>query len=232
MAMTVILRACGSRNPVMHRVFLFDVDNTLLDNDAVKAELEQVLEVSLRREDTDRFWKLYEEVRDDLGLVSFPETVERFLPAHCADPMAPQNAARSLFELDFAAHLRPGALKLLERAALEGTPLILSNGDQFFQRWKIWKAGLATASGNRVWVFPEKEHHFADLDERFDGAARFVLVEDKISALRAAQSHWKERVVTVFVDFGHHAASADDTEGIDVVVGSPEELLEVEHMWI
>lgn len=209
----------------MNQVFLFDVDNTLLDNDAVKTDLEQALETSLRREDADRFWELYEEVRSELGLVSFPETVERFLPAHCADPLAPQKAARSLFELDFASHLRPGALELLERAQREGIPLILSNGDQFFQRWKIWKAGLAAASGNRVWVFPEKEHHFADLDERFDGDVRFVLVEDKISALRAAHAHWKERVVTVFVDFGHHAASADDTEGIDVVVGSPEELL-------
>lgn len=210
----------------MNQVFLFDVDNTLLDNDAVKAELEGVLSSSLRPEDTERFWDLYEEVRDDLGLVSFPETVERFLPAHCADPLAPQKAARSLFELDFASHLRPGALDMLEEASRQGTPLILSNGDQFFQRWKIWKSGLAAAAGHRVWVFPEKEHHLEDLDERFDDGTRFILVEDKVRALRAAQRHWGERVVTVFVAFGHHAASADDTEGIDLIVSSPKELLE------
>lgn len=210
----------------MSNVFLFDVDNTLLDNDAVKADLEEVLETSLSREDADRFWELYEEVRGELGVVSFPETVERFLPAHCADPLAPQKAAKAIFECDFASHLRPGALDLLERAGQEGTSLILSNGDQFFQRWKIWKAGLAAASENRVWVFPEKEHHFKDLDERFDTGTRFFLVEDKIEALHAAREHWGERVVTIFVAFGHHAASTDDTEAIDLVVSSPAEMLE------
>lgn len=210
----------------MGRVFLFDVDNTLLDNDAVKTELEKALEASLNSEDAERFWQLYDEVRADLDLVSFPETVERFLPVHCADPLAPQKAARVIFELDFVSHLRPGALELLAWASQRGTPLILSNGDQFFQRWKIWKAGLAAASGHRVWVFPEKEHHFEDLDKRFDDDTQFVLVEDKIRALRAARQHWGGRVVTVFVAFGHHAASEDDTSGIDIVVSSPEELLD------
>lgn len=210
----------------MNRVFLFDVDNTLLDNDAVKVDLEERLATVLRSEDSTRFWELYEEVRTDLGMVSFPETVERFLPAHCADPLAPQKAAQSLFELDFASHLRPGALEILERAGEEGTPLILSNGDQFFQRWKIWKAGLAAASGNRVWVFPEKEHHFEDLDDQFDDESLFYLVEDKLRALEAAQRHWGERVVTVFVAFGHHAASVDDAAGVDLIVRSPKELLE------
>lgn len=211
----------------MSQVFLFDVDNTLLDNDAVKADLERALEASLRREDAERFWDLYEQVRSALGLVSFPETVERFLPAHCADPLAPQRAARSIFEIDFASYLRPGALDLLERADEEGTPLILSNGDQFFQRWKIWRSGLAAASGGRVWVFPEKEHHFGDLDERFDSNTRFLLAEDNLGALHAARRHWGERVTTVFVAFGHHAASGDDdTDSIDLVVSSPAELLE------
>jgi len=210
----------------MSNVFLFDVDNTLLDNDAVKTDLEQALEASLSREDAERFWELYEEVRGELGLVSFPETVERFLPAHCADPLAPQKAARSIFECDFASHLRPGALELLQRAGQEGTSLILSNGDQFFQRWKIWKAGLAAASGNRVWVFPEKEHHFEDVDERFDAGTRFLLVEDKIEALYAAREHWGGRVVTIYVAFGHHAESVADRGGVDLVVSSPAELLE------
>ncbi|MFP3883201.1 MAG: HAD family hydrolase [Actinomycetota bacterium] len=210
----------------MSHVFLFDVDNTLLDNDAVKADLEQALEASLSRQDAERFWELYEEVRGEFGLVSLPETVERFLPVHCADPLAPQRAARSIFECDFASHLRPGALELLEWASQEGTSLILSNGDQFFQRWKIWKAGLAAASGNRVWVFPEKEHHFEDLDERFDAGTLFFLVEDKTGALHAAREHWGERVVTIYVAFGHHAESISDAEAIDLVVSSPAELLE------
>lgn len=207
-------------------IVLLDVDNTLLDNDAVKADLEEALEASLGAEDAARFWRLYEEVRRDLGMVSFPQTLERFLPAHCEDPLAPQRAARALFELDFARHLRPGALELLAWARREGTPLVLSNGDQFFQRWKIRRAGLAEAADDRVWVFPEKEHHFDDLDRRFGEEARYLFLEDKLSALQAARRHWGNRVMTVFVEFGHHAAEAGAPEGVDLVVESPAELLE------
>lgn len=209
----------------MELITLLDVDNTLLDNDGVKRDLEDALRASLSREDAARFWELYEEVRDDRGVVSLPETVERFLPTHCADPLAPQNAARAIFELDFARRLRPGAVDLVAWAAAIGTPVILSNGDQFFQRWKIWKSGLAEASGNRVWVFPEKEHHFEDLDERFGTKVSYLLVEDKLRALQAARLQWGSRVKTVLVDFGHHAPDENDPEGVDLVVDSPAELL-------
>lgn len=207
-------------------IVLLDVDNTLLDNDAVKRDLEQALSSSLHPEDATRFWRLYEEVRGDWGMISFPETLERFLPVHCNDPLAPQKTARALFELDFASHLRPGALELLAWTRRHATSVILSNGDQFFQRWKISKAGLAHAAEDRVWVFPEKELHFGDLDERFGSEVRFVLVEDKMPALLAARKHWGERVITVFVEFGHHAAEAEVTEEVDLVVGSPAQLLE------
>ncbi len=209
----------------MELIILLDVDNTLLDNDAVKRDLEEALRTSLGEEDVERFWGLYEQVRDELGMVSFPDTVERFLPSHCADPLAPQNAARAIFELNFARRLRPGAVELLTWAGTSGIPVILSNGDQFFQRWKIWKSGLAEASENRVWVFPEKEHHLEDLDDRFGPGAHYVLVEDKLRALRAARRHWGDRVTTVLMDFGHHAPDERDPEGVDLVVGSPAELL-------
>lgn len=203
-------------------VVLFDVDNTLLDNDAAKAELASRLERSLDPDDVDRFWQLYEEVRSEIGMVSFPLTLERFLPVHCTDPIAPQRAAEAILGLDYREFLRPGALELLAELDRLATPLILSNGDQLFQRWKIRQAGLAAAVDQKVWVFAEKEHHLEDLDRRFGPDARFVLVEDKGRALRAAAQHWGDRVKTVFMDFGHHAA--DDPHRADLVVTSPAEL--------
>ncbi|MEX0825450.1 MAG: hypothetical protein WD184_01640 [Acidimicrobiia bacterium] len=209
----------------MGLIFLFDVDNTLLDHDALKVTLGDALLASLDGTDVALFWELYEQVRRDLGLVSLPETVERFLPTHCEDPLAPQKLAEVLFHLDLGSCLRPGAVELLRKASEFGTTVILSNGDQFFQRWKIWQSGLAEAVGGRVWVFPDKVDHFEDLDSRFGMDSRFVLVEDKADALAAAQAHWRHRVTTVLVAFGHHAAS--DTSGVevDMIVGSPAELL-------
>lgn len=205
-------------------IVLLDVDNTLLDNDAVKEELRGRLADTLHPDDAARFWRLYEEVREELQMVSFPETLERFLPVHCTDPLAPQRAAQAIFDLDLAGFLRPGALDLLDRLRQVAFPVILSNGDQLFQRWKIWRSGLAAAAGGRVWVFPEKEHHLDDLDRRFGPDARYVLVEDKARALRAARRHWGDRVGTVFVAYGRHAEAATDDGGADLVVESPAEL--------
>lgn len=219
-------RASQPAIDLMSLVFVLDVDNTLLDNDALKERLDAMLKIALGADDVARFWQLYEEVRLEMGLVNLRETVERFLPTHCDDPLAPQKVAEILFGLDFAACLRPGALELLERVGMLSTTVILSNGDQFFQRWKIWRSGLAGAAGGRVWVFPEKEQHFEDFDSRFGDNAHFVLVEDKVRALRAAQAHWGDRVTTVLVAFGHHAATVGASSEADLVVGSPVELVE------
>lgn len=209
----------------MDLVALFDVDNTLLDNDTLKVDLEQRLRADLHPEDAQFFWRLYEEVRVDLGMVSFPAVLERFLPTHCRHPLAPQLAAEALFDIDFAAYLRPGALMLLEHLRRSATVVIVSNGDQFFQRWKIRRSGLAEAADHRVWVFPEKEYHFADLDRAFAAGARFMLVEDKPEALRAARDHWGGRVTTVWMRFGHYAQDPTVPSFVDVAVESPLQLL-------
>ena len=53
-------------------VVLLDVDNTLLDNDLVRARLEQALADVLGAEHADRFWEIYEAVREELDFVNFP----------------------------------------------------------------------------------------------------------------------------------------------------------------
>ncbi|MEO5952768.1 MAG: hypothetical protein ABIQ44_09910, partial [Chloroflexia bacterium] len=59
-------------------VFLFDVDNTLLDNDRSKADMGEQLRLLLGDAGMTRFWEIYEQVRKDLDVVSWPVTVERF----------------------------------------------------------------------------------------------------------------------------------------------------------
>ena len=59
-------------------MFFFDVDNTLLDNDRAKADMEAQLLGVLGQEGSKRFWELYEEVRKEGGVVSYPKTIARF----------------------------------------------------------------------------------------------------------------------------------------------------------
>ena len=48
-------------------VFLIDVDNTLLDNDRVVADLRAHLEQAFGSESANRYWVAFEQLRSELG---------------------------------------------------------------------------------------------------------------------------------------------------------------------
>ena len=50
-------------------LFLFDVDNTLLDNDSVQNHLKEHLADTYGPSERDRYWDLLEELRNELGYV-------------------------------------------------------------------------------------------------------------------------------------------------------------------
>ena len=59
-------------------VFLFDVDNTLIDNDRVQADLREHLEQTYGVAARDRYWQILEKLRGDLGYVDYLGALERF----------------------------------------------------------------------------------------------------------------------------------------------------------
>ena len=52
-------------------VFLLDVDNTLLDNDGVAADLRQHLTRAFGKERQERYWGLFEQLRKELGYADY-----------------------------------------------------------------------------------------------------------------------------------------------------------------
>ena len=50
-------------------VFLFDVDNTLIDNDRVQAHLKEHLEQVYGVATRDSYWEILEDLRNQLGYV-------------------------------------------------------------------------------------------------------------------------------------------------------------------
>jgi hypothetical protein len=52
-------------------VFLFDVDNVLIDNDRVQADLKEHVEQTYGVAARDRYWGILEELRDELGYVDY-----------------------------------------------------------------------------------------------------------------------------------------------------------------
>jgi FMN phosphatase YigB (HAD superfamily) len=194
-----------SDKPSDRLVFLFDVDNTLLDNDHVKADMRAALLKLLGTKGVDRFWELYEQVRKELDVVSWPETIKRFADSW-EDKDIAQKAADLINNWPFADYLYPGTLPTLKYVSSLGEVGILSDGDEDYQPRKIANAGLTDAVGGPadVLIYTHKDRCFEDVMRRLPGR-QYVLVEDKEPLLAAAERFMGWHVTTVWVRQGHYA---------------------------
>lgn len=187
----------------MKLVFLFDVDNTLLDNDRVKGDLGEHIEALVGPDRAARFWELYEEVRHDRDFVDFPVTLERYAAEFPNAPRYPHLCALIL-DYPFQRVLFPGALETLDHLGTLGLTAILSDGDPVYQPAKIARSGLADAVQDHVLIYPHKEQKLAEVLARFPGE-HYILVDDKPTILGSVKAILGERVTTVLVLQGKYA---------------------------
>ncbi len=186
-------------------VFLIDVDNTLFDNDAFKGAITAEARRALGQANARLFWDLYEQVRRETETVDLPGTLRLLAAAGHAAESA--RISEFLEGYDFAGGLYPDTLDTLRYLEGLGDCVILSDGDQVFQRYKIARSGLQEAVGGDVLVYVHKQDH---LDEvaRLYPARHYIMVDDKATILEAIKDGWSERVTTLFVRQGHYAAEA------------------------
>src|SRR5437773_2500221 len=109
-------------------VFLFDVDNTLLDNDRVTEDLKRYLERELGKERQEHYWRFFEELRAELGYADYLGALQRYRVAFPRDPKI-LKASIFLVNYPFANRLFPNSLDVVEKAQHCGTAVILSDGD-------------------------------------------------------------------------------------------------------
>lgn len=184
-------------------VFLFDVDNTLLDNDRVSADLKQYLTNRVGQERQSRYWALFEELRAELGYADYLGALQRYRAEYPRDPNL-LAVSEFLIEYHFANRLFPNSLDVLEHVSQWGQPVILSDGDVVFQPHKIRRAGLFDAVNGHVLIYVHKEHELEDVRQRYP-ADHYVLVDDKVRILTAIKNAWGSSVTTVFPRQGHYA---------------------------
>jgi FMN phosphatase YigB (HAD superfamily) len=184
-------------------LFLFDVDNTLLDNDAVQAHLKEHLAEAYGASARDRYWQILEGLRSELGYVDYLGALERFRLEQMHRPDVLRMSSW-LVDYPFADRLYPGALDVLKHVQRWGPSVILSDGDAVFQPRKVERSGLWRAVDNRVLIYVHKERELAYV-ERLYQADHYVLVDDKLRILTAVKKAWRDRVTTVFAKQGHYA---------------------------
>jgi len=204
-------------------VFLLDVDNTLVDNDRVKNDIERAIASVVAADRAKRFWSLYEEVRADEDVVDFPETLRRFRRTFADEPRS-EDVDRAVLSVPFERYLYPRALDVIARLWSFGDVAILSDGDRVYQPAKIARAGLLLATRGNVLVYEHKEDHLAEVERRFP-ANHYVHVDDKASLLARTKTGLGSRATTIHVRQGHYAAEAQTGPGPDVEVDRISDLL-------
>ena len=187
-------------------VFLVDVDNTLIDNDAVQQDLKEHLEQFYGRGSRLRYWKILEDLFAELGYRDYIGALQRYRLEH---PLEVELLAMSSFLMDypFANRLYPDALRVLQWLRSLGQTVILSDGDVVFQPRKVEHAGLARVADGDVLIYIHKEESLEDVERRFP-AEHYVLVDDKPRILDAVKQVWGERVTTVLPLQGQYAHDA------------------------
>jgi FMN phosphatase YigB (HAD superfamily) len=184
-------------------VFLFDVDNTLLDNDRVTADLRRHLETQFGAESRGRYFAIFEELRSELGYADYLGALQRYRIESMGDPRLLMMSA-FLVDYPFANRLYPGSLDAVEHAAKSGVTVILSDGDVVFQPRKVTRSGLWEAVDGRVLIYIHKEQMLDDVQMNYP-ARHYVIIDDKLRILAAMKKQLGDRVTTIFPRQGHYA---------------------------
>ena len=184
-------------------VFLLDVDNTLLDNDRIVADLNKHLAHEFGVQSRDRYWKIFEALRVELGYADYLGALQRYRVGAMNDSSLLMMSS-FLVDYPFAERLYCGALGVIAHLRHWGPTVILSDGDVVFQPRKVQRSGLWDAVEGRVLIYLHKEQMLDAVERRYP-ARHYVMVDDKLRILSAMKKVWQDRLTTIFPRQGHYA---------------------------
>jgi hypothetical protein len=214
-------------------VFLFDVDNTLVDNDRVTADLKRFLEREVGAERNKRYWTLFEILRIELGYADYLGALQRYR-LECPYDSHLLMVSTYLINYPFANRLFPNSLDAIEHCRQWGPTVILSDGDVVFQPRKIERSGLLEAFDSNVLIYIHKELELSDVERRYP-ARHYVLIDDKVRILSAIKQVWGSRVTTIFPRQGHYAkdvAEVSKYPSPDITIERIGELMDQDFSWL
>ncbi|HEY6227302.1 MAG TPA: HAD family hydrolase [Verrucomicrobiae bacterium] len=190
-------------SPKAKIVFLFDVDNTLLNNDAVTADIRTYLEREVGPQRNKSYWEIFERLRSSLGYADYLGALQRYRRQYPHDLHLLQ-LSRFLINYPFANRLYPGSIDAIQHVKKWGPVALLSDGDVVFQPRKVERSSLLEVVEGKAMIYVHKEKELKDVERRHP-AQHYVLIDDKLRILTAVKKIWRTRVTTVFVRQGHYA---------------------------
>src|ERR1035441_2292818 len=113
-------RKAPARSVPPRIVFLFDVDNTLLDNDRVTADLTKYLKREVGPKRAESYWTIFERLRTRLGYADYLGALQRYRSEYPHD-LGLLAVSRFLINYPFANRLFPNSLDVIEHVKRWGT---------------------------------------------------------------------------------------------------------------
>jgi FMN phosphatase YigB (HAD superfamily) len=184
-------------------VFLFDVDNTLLNNDQVTADLQKHLAEEVGAIGAKHYWDMFERLRRELGYADYLGALQRYRIKYPHD-LRVLTVSRFLIDYPFANRLFANSLDAIRHVQRWGRAVLLTDGDVVFQPRKVRRSGLFETVDGHVLIYVHKEHELADVAERYP-ADHYVMMDDKLRILAGMKKIWRKQLTTVFVRQGHYA---------------------------
>ena len=188
-------------------VFLIDVDNTLIDNDFVKNDFDEHIKVEMGETVTNSFWELYEQAREESGVVNIPLALKWLREQTPLSELDEQTYlhVHSLFDnYPFFNTLYPHTLETLRYLRTLGLTVIVSDGDLYFQAEKIFNSAIAETVEGRVLIYTHKQEHLHAIMKLFP-ADHYAMIDDKPQILTESKLILGNKLTTVFVQQGKYA---------------------------
>ena len=185
------------------------MDNTLIDNDAVKEDLDEHIKVQLGEKLAARYWELYEEARHESDVVNIPLALQWLrdeTPLSVLDEETYRHVHSIFDNYPFFDKLYPYALETLRHLRTLGLTVVVSDGDMYFQAEKIFRSDIAETVEGRVLIYIHKQQHLDEIRQRYP-ADHYVMIDDKAQILADSAAKWGDTLTTVFVEQGHYATN-------------------------
>jgi hypothetical protein len=208
-------------------VFLFDVDDTLLDNDTAQNDYLDHIARHLGPHAAQRYWTIFRGLYDVLGYADYLGALQLYRLENRHEPRV-HLLSSYLLDYPFADRLYPRSHELLRYLQGLGQAVILTDGDAVLQPRKIGRSGLGAAVEGRVMICVHKERELEDV-ARLYPADHYVLADDKLRVLSAVKKVWGSRVTTVQPLQGHYALDPEAQAAYppaDITVGHIGDLLD------
>jgi len=182
-------------------LFLVDLDNTLLNNDAVKAEIRKSLITVLGQSDAQHFWDHYNAIRTKTNLVDFPSAIKKY----CEEKNAKTcdiRLKKIFHSINFKQALYPNVENVLNHLKTKGEVALFTEGDMIYQKVKIEKSGVG-AMVNHIYHFEHKLEHFEAIKKKFH-TYHIVVIDDRSETLMKLKALYPE-ITIVEVCQGHYS---------------------------